>query len=207
MRAAYVFVLALSLSACASAPNTRYFSLQSTEAVESINSSEAISAVLVDAVHVPIQLDRRQIVLMPSNGQELQVLNDYQWASPLADEIQQGLSAELSQRLGVPSAEQGRAGDGLAYWRVNVNVQRFDSVYEQYARQDLSWRISPHAIPGARSQLCRISLQTQAGKGVEGLVQAHQSLQSEFVKVLAQQMSGAPVITKAPTINAVSCVG
>lgn len=204
MRIAYSLLIALGLSACASVPTTRYFSLQS-EQTEPIATQRAMQPVLVQSVKVPVQLDRRQMVLTLDDGQGLQVLNDYQWASPLANEMQQGLSAALSERLGVPSAELSRVEDGLAYWRIDVDVQRFDSVFEQYARQDLSWRISPQAIAGATTKLCRISLQTPAAKGVEGLVQAHQALQKDFVKVLVAQMDGASAKTIAPTITAMAC--
>lgn len=204
MRKAYVGVaLALALSACASTPLTRHFSLQSEAALEPLGSTST-KAVLVQAINVPTQFDRRNIILTQSDGQEVQVLNDYQWASPLADELHQALSAGLSQRLGVPSAEISRSEDGLPYWRIDVEVQRFDSVFEQYVRQDLSWRLSPNNFD-AKTVLCRISLRADAGMGVEGLVKAHQQLQAEFVDVLSQQMQGdASVPSK--TIDTLSCV-
>src|SRR5690606_41315783 len=143
-----LLVLAGLLSACASAPTTRYFSLQSATQ-QAVATEAEVRAFAVQGVNVPTQLDRRQIVLTLADGQGVQVLNDYQWASPLADEIHQSLSAELSQRLGVPSAQLSRSEDKLAYWRVELRGQRFDTVYEDYVQQDISWRLSPENFEGS----------------------------------------------------------
>ncbi|MCQ9616609.1 PqiC family protein [Paenalcaligenes niemegkensis] len=205
MRMAYGVLTILLLSACATAPPTRHFSLQPDQALTTVDAAVPAKAILLQKVMVPTQLDKRQMVLTQVADQEVQVLNDYQWASPLADEIHQALTAGLTQRLGVPSAELSRPEDRVEHWRIDVEVQRFDSVFDQYVRQDLSWRISPVNFDG-KAQLCRISLRTEAGTGVEGLALAHQRLQSEFIDVMIQQMNGAASIKPADEIDAFSCV-
>lgn len=194
----------LFLAACSSVPAPRFFSLVQVEQVATPQAM-ANKAVFVQTVRVPAQLDRKQIVLDLGAGQEVQLLNDYQWAAALSEELQQALSVNLTQSLGVPSAELSRQEDKIPYWRIDVNVQRFESKYGESVGQEYSWRLSPVHFQGTTT-LCRISLQQPAGPGVEGLAQAHQELVQQFSQVMMQQMQQGSAPQAGGNIQSLQCV-
>ncbi|MGO3890280.1 MAG: PqiC family protein [Paenalcaligenes sp.] len=198
-----VIVSSLLLAACSTVPAPRFFSLVQEQPAPVTQAAN--KAVLVQTVKVPAQLDRKQIVLDLGAAQEVQLLNDYQWVAALSEELQQALSVNLTQGLGVPSAEMSRQEDRIPYWRIDVDVQRFESKYGQSVRQEYSWRLSPVHFQGA-TMLCRISLQQPAGPGVEGLAQAHQELVQRFSLVMMQQMQSGKAPQAEGVIQSLQCL-
>jgi uncharacterized membrane protein YgcG len=79
------------------------------------------------AVTVPAQVRRKQLVVATGPGQ-VDMLEHHRWIGPLADEIQQALSLEVSNRLGAIDVNKTPYPDGAAPWRISTNVQRFESV-------------------------------------------------------------------------------
>ena len=199
-----VIASSLLLAACSAMPAPRYFSLVQEQQAPA-SQTVASKAVFVQTVNVPAQLDRKQIVLDLGAAQEVQLLNDYQWVAALSEELQQALSVNLTQGLGVPSAEISRQEDRIPYWRIDVNVQRFESKYGQSVRQEYSWRLSPVHFQG-NTMLCRISLQQPAGPGVEGLAQAHQELVQRFSQVMMQQMQTGAAPQAEGVIQSLQCL-
>lgn len=198
-----VMVSSLLLVACSTVPTPRFFSLVQEQ--QAPVAQAANKAVLVQTVKVPAQLDRKQIVLDLGTAQEVQLLNDYQWAAALSEELQQALSANLTQGLGVPSAEISRQEDRIPYWRIDVDVQRFESKFGQSVRQEYSWRLSPVHFQG-NTMLCRITLQQPAGSGVEGLALAHQELVQRFSLVMMQQMQSGQAPQAEGVIQSLQCL-
>ncbi|NHC61090.1 PqiC family protein [Paenalcaligenes suwonensis] len=198
-----VMVSSLLLVACSTVPSPRFFSLVQEQ--QAPVAQAANKAVLVQTVKVPAQLDRKQIVLDLGTAQEVQLLNDYQWAAALSEELQQALSVNLTQGLGVPSAEMSRQEDRIPYWRIDVDVQRFESKYGQSVRQEYSWRLSPVHFQG-NTMLCRITLQQPAGSGVEGLALAHQELVQRFSLVMMQQMQSGQAPQAEGVIQSLQCL-
>lgn len=205
MKTKLVLLSSLLLAACSSLPAPRFFSLLQADQMPTAPAVAGSKAVFVQRVTVPAQLDRKQIVLDLSAGQEVQVLNDYQWAAALSEELQQALSVNLTQAMGVPSAGLSRQEDRIPYWRIDVDVQRFESRFGESVRQEYSWRLSPVHFQG-QTMLCRISLQQPAGAGVEGLAQAHQQLVSQFSRVMMQQMQTAKAPQAEGVIQSLQCM-
>lgn len=208
---------AMALSACSSVSAPSYYSLQTNgaspthhalseqSAQSSMPAAQSAQAILVNTVGMPAQIDRRQIVLNLRDNQGVQLLNDYQWASALSDEYRMALNALLTQSLGLPTAD-AVGKDTYPYWQVDVTVQRFESVFDDYVRQDVSWRLAPVNF-SATPQLCRTSVQQPVTAGVEGLAAGHQALTAQVAGFVTQQMQGQALRAKDAnnTVLALHC--
>src|SRR3546814_583190 len=168
-----LFLIAGLLTACASTKPSHYYTLlpsvpaQQTPAVNSpLRPDYAIS---VQAVQVPEQVDRPQIVVTDPQSTQVVPLNDSLWASPLSDEIGAALSDDLSRRLGVLDLGVGVAPESAPVWRVSLRVQRFESLYSQRALIDATWRLSPVHQPGKKTVICRAEARADVGKGMSAL--------------------------------------
>jgi len=122
-------------------------------------------------------------------------LNGERWAGPLADEIWSALAGRLATGLGMPVVRDLRPDDQTPVLRVQVEVQRFDSLPGKQAVLDVVWRVRPVPGPGGRAgqarasaaqsgartpdgagmaPVCRSHFETAAVAGMPALVQAHQ---------------------------------
>jgi len=145
----------------------------------------------VQSVTVPAQVDRPQIVLNGRDDASVTLLNGSLWASPLTDEIRLAVSSDLSRELGVPVVQQSEVSGKLPVWRVGLNFQRFDSVYNQRAVVGVNWRITPPEKSSLGSAiLCTaVASASAAGTGVQGLVQAHRRILAQLSSIMAAQIS------------------
>ena len=94
-------LLTLTLTACASSPQTRFFALDpvSGAASPAANGGDAVrKPVKVDAVHIPPALDRDSIVRGESDNQ-LEISSQDRWAGDLGEMVRRVLTQDLAQRL------------------------------------------------------------------------------------------------------------
>lgn len=94
-------LFALTLTACASSPQTRYFALDAVAPGSSPAADRAGAdhdAVKVDAVHIPPALDRDSIVRGES-GNQLEISSQDRWAGDLGEMIRRVLTQDLASRL------------------------------------------------------------------------------------------------------------
>lgn len=181
---------AVALVGCA-APNSQYYSLQSPASAPPAAVTQIADAISVQAVNVPVQVDRPQLVVSRAGAAQVSLLNDSLWAAPLGDEIRQALAGHLSRQLGVPDLDRISAPAGLPVWTIRLTVHQFDSIYDTQAKLDASWRLG--AInAGSRAQglpfVCRATAIAPAGSGVDALVQAHQQALAAVSGLIAAQL-------------------
>src|SRR5690606_29739132 len=135
--------LCAALAACASTPQSQYYTLAPAQGSAGDTPSQADFAISVSAVQVPEQVDRPQIVLSHPGGPQVTLLNDSQWAAPLTDEIRDALAQNLSQRLGALDIDPRAAPKDLPLWVLAVTVHRFESVYGGRAMLEATWKQTP----------------------------------------------------------------
>lgn len=126
----------------------------------------------IEAISVPPQVDRPQIVIRQGNA-GLAILETQWWGATLADELRSALADQLSN------------GNSLRKFSVRVDVQRFDSIPGQYGLMDVKWRLRSDDSKDILS--CRTTLQTPSGNSIDDLVIAQQN----NVKLLATLINRA----------------
>jgi uncharacterized lipoprotein YmbA len=192
-------IVALTLTGCASAP-TQYLTLmpppgrptapaaaQVPAALQTSGDSPVVGADPAAFVHVPTvsvtvpsQVDQSELVVRQSDG-SMALLQSVRWIAPLGDEIRTALALSL--------AEQWAA---LPAMRVNVDVQRFDSMLGQYAYIEAAWTLT---LPGTPIQKIsgRSAIKIPVREGYAALAAGHR----QAIEALAAQ-----ILDKARTAGA-----
>lgn len=189
------------LAACAGAQPTYYTLLAPLPSAPAAAPVQGWAGFQVRRVEVPSQLDRRAVVLTVPPGAQVRLLNDSQWASPLPDELSLALASGLQSRLGVPQLAD--TGGKAAFWRLDMAVQRFESIYGERAALELSWSLRPVGFKAPAYQ-CRW-LDSEPASSVSELIDAHRRLQGRLADALAAQMQGKTV--PMGLVNSLSCMG
>lgn len=196
------------LAACASTP-ARYYTLQPTSVVESAAGAQERGmpkyAISVQPVTLPEQVDRLQIVLSDPQSAQVTLLNGSLWASPLSDEIRNALSGELSRKLGVLDIANSQAPESLPLWRVGLQVQRFESIYNQRVVLDATWNLTPVNQPGKKAQICRAEVQVAVGEGISAMVAGHQEALRQLASVIADTLAGTSGKSSASGVQEKGC--
>ena len=136
----------LLLGACAeSAPFSYYTLVGPVDAVPAtpIPLGTARAPVLIEVMptNVPQQVQRPQLVLTTGGGQ-VKFLEQQRWSQPVADEISQALSQDLTRSLPAIDVYRSTHADTQAVYRIALNVQRFDSVPGSRATLDAVWSVT-----------------------------------------------------------------
>ena len=162
----------LALSACASSPESQFFTLAPIAPAQSASGASAPAALIdIQSVSVPAQVARNQLVVRLGETQ-VRVLENERWASPLSDEIRTALSIAATQQLrdlDVRSAT--RKADGPIY-HVAVDVQRFESWPGARVVVDAVWSIRPSREAGGKLT-CRSTVIERVDVGYDALVEGH----------------------------------
>jgi uncharacterized lipoprotein YmbA len=205
----FVAMLAALLTGCAGSSNYHYYTLlpASSGGVQSANARPAAPeyVISVQDVSLPEQLDRLQIVLTETNSTQVVIMNNYLWASPLSDELRNALSDRLSNRLGVLDVTSAGVGDKTPIWKIGLDVQRFESVYAEYALLEASWRLMPSNLPKSRSTICRASTRVPVQESMTALVAGHQVALQRLADVMATQLQTGRVGTTDDLIDFKGC--
>ncbi|HUH86845.1 MAG TPA: PqiC family protein [Pusillimonas sp.] len=189
------------LTACASAPKTQYYTLSSaskhTQALDS-----APFAISVAPVAIPEKVDRPQIVLSDAGGTQVNLLNNSQWAAPLAEEVRAALALDLSRRLGVLELALRDAPKTLPLWVIHLTVQRFDSIYGDRAVLEATWRQTPrHGLQG-KAVVCSAAVTVPVEAGVPALVEGHQQALARLAALMADTLSNrAPAVVEGTVLK------
>ncbi len=118
-----VALAAILLAACASTPQSRFYTL-SAPATPARPAGRL--AVAVGPVSIPAVVDRPEIVVTVSDH-EVWLDEFNRWASPLGEAIALALAENLTAELDSPQVSLLAAGANADY-RVGVEIQRFESV-------------------------------------------------------------------------------
>ncbi|KAB0495043.1 PqiC family protein [Pseudomonas vancouverensis] len=163
----------LLLAACRSDP----IQFHTLTPVQSGDHSRAITGgIKIEAITVPPQVDRPQIVIREGNS-GLAILETQWWGANLVDELRNALEIQL-----VNTGTQGRQS-------VRIDIQRFDSVPGQYALMDVKWRLRSGTQADSPKIICRSTLQTPSGASIDDLVLAQQNNVKRLAAMISQAAS------------------
>lgn len=216
--------VALALGACASPPQSQYYTLSpllgqtpgqvghgagqpahAGQAAHAVIGTSASFAINVASVEIPQKVDRPQIVLNHADGTQVTLLNDSQWAAPLADEIRNALARDLSQRLGVLELEPRALPKDMPLWQFNVVVNRFESVYGRRAVLEATWQQSSLNEAKGGTGLCRALIEVPVQQGMPELVSGHQQALEKLADLMADRLSGN-TLEAGPGVTLKGCV-
>ncbi|WP_445178322.1 PqiC family protein [Pseudomonas sp. McL0111] len=163
-----VLAACLLLGACRSDP----ISFHTLTPVQ-LPNTRAGTQIPIEAITVPPQVDRPQIVIRQGNS-GLAILETQWWGASLADELHSALTDQLSN-----------AG-GRGNVSVRLDVQRFDSIPGQYGLIDVKWRLRPVGATDSGLLTCRSTLQTPSGPSIDDLVSAQQNNVKRLAALISQ---------------------
>ena len=134
------------------------------------------------AVSVPQQVSRNQFVVTAPSGR-IELLEQQRWAGPLAGEIGQALSTAVTGELGAIDVFRTPYPDKLPVYRISTNVQRFESVMDQYALIDAVWSV--RELASNKVVTCRTVANQKVGAGYDEMVLGHR----RAVQAISTQMA------------------
>lgn len=185
----------LMLAGCASAPADHFYTLSGAAApTQAVQPSPFAPAFLIQVspVNVPQQVSRPQLVI--STGPDrVDIKEQERWSAPLANEIGDALSSDLSARLHTIDVYRTPHSAGLPVYRVTLNVRRFESSLGGQARIDAVWSV--HRVPGNALLTCRSTVSEAVGPGYGALVSGHRRALARIADDIAaavQALAAAP---------------
>ncbi|MHC8286487.1 PqiC family protein [Pseudomonas sp. XS1P51] len=164
----------LLLAACRSDP-IQFHTLVPTQ--PGGNSRSAVADIQIEAISVPPQVDRPQIVIRQGNS-GLAILETQWWAASLVDELRSALVDQM-----VNSNPQRKVS-------LRLDVQRFDSIPGQYGLIDVKWRLRNLGESDNALVTCRSTLQTPSGPSIDDLVAAQQNNVKRLAALISQAAGG-----------------
>jgi uncharacterized protein len=174
---------AVALAACSSAP-VHYYTL--VPAPDSTQVDAAVPAASFQfellPVGIPAQNDVPQLVVR-QGGQTVALLDGERWIAPLADEVRNALSVDLSRRLNAQDIGSGLPVDGKPVVRIKIDLRRFDSSPSNYALVEATWSVRP--LKGDTVLTCSSRISENVGQGYDGLVAGHQQALAELAGQIA----------------------
>jgi uncharacterized lipoprotein YmbA len=141
-----LLVVLVTMAACSSSPDIRYYTLSAEGTVPSGAHSPTTfprrGPYAIARVIIPDLLDRPQIVLR-TNTNAVEIREYDRWAAPLADQLERVLAADLAARLG-PDAiiDPGLPTDSRAARVISVSILGFDPSLHGESSLEASWVIS-----------------------------------------------------------------
>lgn len=164
----------LMLVACRGDP-IQFYTLTPTQTAGVVQPSGV--EMQIEAISVPPQVDRQQIVIRSSDS-SLAIQENHWWGASLADELRSALAQQL------PSDSSGRR------LSIRLDVQRIDSVPGQYAFVDVKWRLRDLELGDKPIVHCRSALKTSAGVNINDIVIAHQNNLQRLAAEISQAARG-----------------
>jgi len=129
------FLTLLLMTACASPPRERFYTLEAPEAPA---AADAALSIAVGPVTIPDLVDRPQFVLRVGANQ-VTITEQARWAEPLKSAIARVVAVNLASAL---SARVVSPRNGEVDYRVALDVQRFDSGPGDSVLIDAAWTVT-----------------------------------------------------------------
>jgi uncharacterized lipoprotein YmbA len=193
------FAAILGLTGCASSPPVHFYTLVRNASANS-DSPHSGDHLLIDvaAVSVPAQADQAQLMVRQPSG-EILALYSERWTSPLADEFRDALSDQLIGDLHAIDVQTVKPPADAPIWRIQVDVQRFDSLLGKEALMDATWRVRPINV-GAPQLLCSVRVRVPpVDATVQAIVNAHQEAVVQLAATIASAVRSRGQSAEAPS--------
>jgi uncharacterized lipoprotein YmbA len=176
---------------CTSAP-VRYYTL-TPPPDRTLPASETTVAIDVRVVHIPLQLNRSQLMVR-AGPTELTLLENERWASPVNDEIKDAVRLEVQRRLGRMSGSRS----AFTKLTLDIDVRQLEAELGRYAMLEASWSAilssTDQGSTGARTTTCSFQTEEMIHSGYAGIVEGYQreiaALADRIVAVLTNTASG-----------------
>jgi uncharacterized lipoprotein YmbA len=140
MRLSIMLGVATVLAACHSSPPIRFFNLDPVPPSRQTTNVTHIS-VQVGAVHLPLLLDRQQMVREEAPN-SLTINNQNRWGAPLADAVRDVLTRDLIERLPEGTVVLPETAGPLGTSIIAVDILQFGRDPSGTASFDGSWSLS-----------------------------------------------------------------
>lgn len=160
----------LLLTACRSDP-IQFHTLMPAQ--PSGNSRTSAADIQIEGLSVPPQVDRPQIVIRQGNS-GLAILETQWWAASLVDELRSALVDQMTNNT--PQRKLS----------VRLDVQRFDSIPDQYTLLDVKWRLRTTGEAVNSLVTCRTTLRSPSGPTIDDLVKAHQDNVKRLAAIISE---------------------
>ena len=181
-------VLASLLGSCAST-SPRFYTLVPESGRDPSVAMAPGYRLKVDAVSVPAQVDRLELVTrLPDGG--IAISDGDRWIAPVADELQNALSVELLRRLAGADVADATGSDSAS---VRLKVDRFESSPNRYALIEASWHLDLRKAGKDVRIVCRSRAYEQVRGGYPEVVRGYQravALIAEQIATAARQSAG-----------------
>jgi uncharacterized protein len=192
------FALALIVivnAACSSVP-IRYYTLIPPPD-KPLRAVPATPAIDVRVVHIPPELDRRELIVR-TGPSETTLLENEHWASPMRDEIQGAVRLELQRRLG----EMPGLPASFTKLAVDIDVERLEAELGRYALLEASWSASLSGT-GRRSSgtpvgTCTFQADEEIQGGYAAMVEGYQREIAALADAIATVWTSSAIGTDVP---------
>jgi uncharacterized protein len=164
-----VWTLGALICACASTPSHFYTLSTRAPATSTPDTTSSNLTIIVGPVTIPAIVDMPQIVV--SKGANQVSADQFNlWASPLRNNIALVVCADLATLLGTPNVSSVLRVD--ADYRVEVDVQAFDSTLGESAHLSAMWTV--RRVKDGKTQTGRTNArETMPEKTYQALAAAH----------------------------------
>jgi len=178
--------LILGISACSSVP-IHYYTLAAKDAYEPQSTPANPALIEVRIAHLPAQLNRPELVVR-SGDNELIVLENQRWGSPLRDELRDAIAVRLRSELS--ESEASRSGPKL---EVIVAVDRLEAELNHAVVLSATWssRATGDCRPTTNSSslTCSLHAVKSIGPGYAALVDGYQAAISDLSHAIAASLN------------------
>jgi len=180
-----VCVITAFLTACATSPATRFYTLTATAAPAATPSTLVVA---VGPVTVPATVDRTEIVVSAGRT-ELIPADFHRWASPLQDNVSRVIAEDLGLILGSPRVGRFPTALGVdADYRVFVDVRSFNSTLGEAAAIDAMWTV--RRMKDKKTQSGRtVARESTADGSYQALAAAHSQAAAKMSRDIADAIA------------------
>lgn len=186
-----VSLMCLMGCGCSSAP-VHYYTLTPPVSAAGGPTGAVCCQIQLRRVRLSPGLDRPEITARRGEDQVTVLANEI-WITPLADEIQGALKSEISIQLLRNGAIEPAARIRPAV--VSVEVTRFESVPARYVLVSANWRIQSTEAPKSAALRCQASVQLAVESGVSPIVIGYQQAIVKIADQIALDLLDAEWIT------------
>ena len=184
-------VALLALAGCAGSTPTRFWTIEPVnEAAAAAPAGRPIGPVRVDAVHVPLAIDRLEVV--QHDVENRVTVHDFdRWSAPPADLIQRTLTQDLQSRLPDGSVIFPASPKPAGAIGIGVDILDVRQTVDGYAMQ-VSWTAA--ASPGTATPVRRqLDLRAAGGADVAGQTNALGRMVGQLADSITQTLSAQPI--------------